>query len=76
MPFCSESETTTAEMVAVGHYLYTGEVVEGSIKFWAPTLFKVIGHGRWERETYMGLLCEKSLKKEGAYERRRKEKVG
>jgi len=76
MPFCSESETTTAEMVAVDHYLYTSEVVEGSIKFWAPILFKVIGHGRWKRETCMGLLCGNSLKREGAYERRHKEKVG
>lgn len=24
----------------------------------------MIGHGQWERETYMKLLCEKSLRKQ------------
>lgn len=57
------------EMVSAGHYLYAGEIVGGSIEFWAQTCS--IGHGQWERETCMKLLCRKSLRKEHTKVQRR-----
>jgi len=60
----------SAEMVAVGHYLYAGEAVGGSIEFRARYLVRG-EHGRRERETYMGLLCGKSLRKKHAKVQRR-----
>ena len=46
MPFClSEVEqlSSSAEMVAVDHYLYAGEIVGGSIEFWALPCSRRLG---------------------------------